>query len=141
MTEMSRRDLLKAAALAGAGLAAGGEFSSAIAENITAASHPDLAPPAPSGRATMRAVPFARHDVVRIGIVGTGLRGRSVLNEWLGVDGVQIVALCDVVPDKAQRAVKMVTDKGHAAPAVYTSGDHAFEQLVARDDLDLVYTA
>src|SRR6185503_13840085 len=100
MSEMSRRDLLKAAALAGAGLTAGGAFSSAIAENITAASHPDLAPPRPAGLATMRAVPFARHNTVRIGIVGTGLRGRSVLNEFLGVDGVKIVALCDTVPDK-----------------------------------------
>jgi predicted dehydrogenase len=34
-----------------------------------------------------------------------------------------------------------VTDKGHPDPVLYTSSDHAFEQLVARDDLDLVYTA
>src|SRR3954470_14711357 len=129
MKDLSRRDLLKGVGLAGPGRAASGAFSSAIAEYVTAAAHPDLAPPAPLARKTMRAVPFAKHDVVRVGIVGTGLRGRSVLNEWLGVDGVQIVALCDVVPEKVQRAVKMVTDKGHAAPAVYTSGDHAFEQL------------
>jgi predicted dehydrogenase len=141
MTDISRRDLLKGVGIATAGIAAAGTFSSAIAEYVTAASHPDLAPPAPSGRTTMRARPFDKHDVVRIGIAGTGLRGRSVLNEWLGVDGVKIVALCDVVPDKAQRASKMVTDKGQSAPAIYTSGDHAFEQLVARDDLDLVYTA
>jgi predicted dehydrogenase len=141
MKDISRRDLLKGVGIAGAGLAASGTFSSAIAEYVTAATHPDLAPPAPAARKSMRAVPFEKHDVVRIGIVGTGLRGRSVLNEWLGVDGVKIVALCDVVPDKAQRAVKMVTDKGQPAPAVYTNGDHAFEQLVTRDDLDLVYTA
>src|ERR1051325_6067058 len=129
MKDISRRDLLKGVGIAGAGLAASGTFSSAIAEYVTAAAHPDLAPPAPAARKTMRAVPFEKHDVVRIGIVGTGLRGRSVLNEWLGVDGVKIVALCDVVPDKVQRAVKMVTDKGQAAPATYTTGDHAFEQL------------
>src|ERR1700736_4220171 len=92
MTDISRRDLLKAAALAGAGLAASGQFASAIAENITAAAHPDLEPTPPAHRKTMRAVPFAKHDVVRVGIVGTGLRGRSVLNELLGVDGVKIVA-------------------------------------------------
>ena len=33
----------------------------------------------------MRAVPFERHETVRVGIVGTGLRGRSVLNEFLGI--------------------------------------------------------
>ena len=141
MSDISRRDLLKAAALATAGIATAGPFTNAIAEHITAGSHPDLAPPAPPNRKSMRAVPFAKHDVVRVGMVGTGLRGRSVLTELLGVDGVKIVALCDVVPEKAQMAAKMVTDKGQPAPTLYTSGDHGFEQLVARDDLDLVYTA
>jgi len=138
---LSRRELLKSAALASAALSTGGLFSPAIAENITAATHPDAEPPAPAARATMRAMPFERHAIVRVGIVGTGLRGRSVLNELLGIDGVKIVAVCDVVPDKTQRASKMITDKGQPAPAVYTGGDHAFEQLVARDDIDLVYTA
>jgi predicted dehydrogenase len=141
MSDISRRDLLKSAALAGAGLAASGHFSSAIAENITAATHPDLEPAAAPGRKTMRAVPFARHENVRVGMVGTGLRGRSVLTELLGVEGASVVAVCDVVADKAQRAVKMITDKGQPAPAVYTDGEHAFEKLVARDDIDIVYTA
>src|SRR5881394_2691236 len=104
MKDLSRRDLLKGVGIAGAGLAASGAFSSAIAEYVTAAAHPDLAPPAPAARKTMRAVPFKKYSEVCIGIVGTGLRGRSVLNEWLGVDGVKIVALCDVVPEKALRA-------------------------------------
>jgi len=141
MSEISRRDLLKGAALAGAGLAASGHFTSAIAENITAAKHPDLEPTPPARRKTMRAVPFARHAVVRVGIVGTGLRGRSVLNELLGVDGVKIVALCDTVAEKTTRASKMCTDKGQPAPAVYTEGENAFEKLVARNDIDIVYTA
>ena len=141
MSDLSRRDLLKAAALATAGIATAGPFTNAIAEHITAGSHPDLAPPAPPNRKSMRAVPFAKHDVVRVGMVGTGLRGRSVLTELLGVDGVKIVALCDTVPDKARMAAKMVTDKGQPDPVLYTSSDHSFEQLVARDDIDLVYTA
>ena len=141
MTNLSRRDLLKAAAAATAGLAASGSFTSGIAESITAATHPDLAPPAPPHRKSMRAVPFARHEVVRVGIVGTGLRGRSVLSELLGVDHVKIVALCDVVAEKAGRAAKMSTDKGQSAPTLYTNGPRAFEQLVARDDIDIVYTA
>jgi predicted dehydrogenase len=141
MSDLSRRDLLKAAALASAGLALPGPFSNAIAEHVSAVSHPDLAPPAPPNRKSMRAVPFEKHDVVRVGMVGTGLRGRSVLRELLGVDGVRIIALCDLVPAKAQQAAKMVTDAGRPEPALYTGTDHAFEQLVARDDLDLVYTA
>src|SRR6185295_7290498 len=120
--------------------AASGTFLPAIAENVSAAAHPDLAPPAPFARATMKGVPFERRDTVRFGIVGTGLRGRSVLNELLGVEGVKIVAIADVVPDKMARATKMITDAGQPAPVTH-SGDHGFEQLVKRDDVDFVYTA
>jgi predicted dehydrogenase len=134
---VSRRDLLKGAAMT----AAGGAFSSAIAENITAAEHPDLAPPAPPLRQTMKGVPFERHEVVRIGIVGTGLRGRSVLNELLAIDGARITAICDVVQEKANRASRMITDKGQPAPAVVVKGENGFEELVRRDDVDFVYTA
>jgi predicted dehydrogenase len=64
-----------------------------------------------------------------------------VLREFLAVDGVEITALCDNVPEKAERAAKMVTDAGRPRPALYTDGDTAFEQLVQRDDIDIVYTA
>jgi predicted dehydrogenase len=149
---LSRRDLLKQTLAASAGLAAAGALTPvspmpAIAESIDAATASGAAPARPidaSGRATaatMRGVPFERRDVVRIGIVGTGLRGKSVLSELLAIDGVQIVALADIVPDKAAQAVKMCTDAGVAEPALYTAGDRDFERLVARDDLDFVYTA
>lgn len=144
MTEFSRRDLLKGAALAGAALAASatsGAFSPAIAESVDAVHHPEQQPVAPKGRQSMHRVPFERHETVRVGIVGTGLRGRSVLHELLAIEGVKIVALADVVADKAQKAQKMVTDAGQAAPELYTNGDHGFEKLVARDDIDFVYTA
>ena len=141
MTDISRRDLLKGAAVAGAGLAASGTFLPAIAENVSALAHPELAPPAPSARTTMKGVPFERRDAVRLGIVGTGLRGRSVLTEFLGIEGVKIVAIADVVPDKIALATKMITDAGQPAPATYASGDHGFEELVQRDDVDFVYTA
>lgn len=90
----------------------------------------------------MIGVPFARHEVVRVGIVGTGLRGRSVLHELLGVDNVRVTALCDIVPEKATMALEMVRKAGHDHPvAVVTSGERGFEELVRRDDIDIVYTA
>jgi hypothetical protein len=91
---LSRRDLLKGAAFASAALGGAGLFSPAIAEAITAGTHPDLAPPAPALRASMKGVRFNRHEVVRFGIVGTGLRGRSVLSELLAIDNAKIVAVC-----------------------------------------------
>jgi predicted dehydrogenase len=133
MSEIVRRDLLKMALGGGAAIAAG---RATLAESPRA-DHD--APPAAAP--TMKNVAFERRDTVRVAIVGTGLRGRSVLSELLAIDGVRITALCDVVGDKAARAAKMCTDAGQPAPAVIVSGDRGYEQLVTRDDIDFVYTA
>ncbi|MBL8996945.1 MAG: Gfo/Idh/MocA family oxidoreductase [Gemmatimonadetes bacterium] len=140
---LNRRDLLKQALVTGAGVAAAGALTPlpAIAESITAFAHPELEPPRAAAARSMRGVSFAPRETVRFGIVGTGLRGRSVLSELLAIDGVRIVAVADIVPEKAARAVKMCTDAGMGAPATYTNGDLDFERLVARDDIDFVYTA
>jgi predicted dehydrogenase len=135
----SRRDLLKGAALAGAGLTLG---LPAQADALPPTSGPITLPEPERAGATMAGVPFVRHDVVRVAIVGTGLRGRSVLHELLGVDNVRITALCDTVPEKIERAVKQMRDAGHTyEPARFTGDEMAFERLVLRDDIDLVYTA
>lgn len=127
---VTRRDLLKAAGVAGAA------FALSRAADVAAAT-----PPAAPAADSMMGVPFERHETVRVAIVGTGLRGTSVLGELLAIDGVMITALCDIVPEKAERAAAKVRAAGKGNPALFTSGDHAFEKLVERDDIDIVYTA
>lgn len=137
---ISRRRLLKSAAALGAGAALGGLHAddAQAGEAEEAGTQPDSGALA----ATMMDVPFERRDPVRIAIVGTGLRGRSVLHELTGVPGVRITALCDTVPDKVAQAVDVMRRAGHhEEPARYVDGDRDFERLVARDDIDLVYTA
>jgi len=89
--------------------------------------------------ATMMDVPFTA-AVPKIGIIGTGGRGTSLLENLLAAD-IQVLALCDVVREKAEHAQAMVTKAGQKSPELYTNGDHAFEALVARDDLNLVIIA
>ncbi len=140
---LDRRSLLKQALLAGAGLSALGALGpdAVLAESIDAADRPEAEPPRAANARTMRGVPFERRETVRFAIVGTGLRGRSILSELLAIDNVRITAVADIAPEKAARAVKMCTDAGQPAPAVYTNGERDFEQLVQRDDVDFVYTA
>jgi predicted dehydrogenase len=135
--DRSRRELLRTAALTSAGLALG---ATPAAAHDGAWPGPIAFPEPPAAGETMMGVPFEKRATARIAIVGTGLRGRSVLNEWLGVPGVSITALCDLVPDKVDRAIAMVTKAGQRAPARFV-GERAYEQLVQRDDVDLVYTA
>jgi len=137
---LSRRELLKTvtAATAGFGLAQLGLPTDAHA--TVGPADEDAGPPPVAD--SMMGVKFEPRDTVRVGIVGTGLRGRSVLNELLGVGNVRIVALCDLVPDKVERARSMMQKAGHDyEPAVYTKGERDFENLCARDDIDIVYTA
>jgi predicted dehydrogenase len=89
--------------------------------------------------ATMVNVPFAS-ATPRIGIIGVGGRGTGLLRNMLASD-VQVNALCDVVADKAKHAQSMVQQAGQKAPELYTDGDHAFERLVSREDLNLVVIA
>jgi len=139
--DLSRRDLLKGAALTGAGFALG---LPGVAHAAAAPAHlgPIALPEPTAAAASMVGVPFEKHAVVRIAIVGTGLRGRSVLHELLGVDNVRITALCDTAPETLDRAVKQMRDAGHDyEPARFTGSETAYEQLVQRDDIDIVYTA
>ncbi|HRP07451.1 MAG TPA: twin-arginine translocation signal domain-containing protein, partial [Gemmatimonadales bacterium] len=70
---LTRRELLKTAGAVGAAMAV-------TPRSATAAVPAPIRPP---GVESMMGVPFARHDKVRLAIVGTGLRGTSVLREWL----------------------------------------------------------
>lgn len=92
-----------------------------------------------SANKTMMGVPFETVNP-RLGIVGVGGRGTSLLENLLAAD-VQVKAICDIVKDKAVHAQSMVEKAGQNTPELYTDGDHAFEKLAARDDIDLLLTA
>ena len=76
----------------------------------------------------------------RIGIIGTGGRGTSLLKNLLGAD-VQVKAVCDIVQEKAQAAAAHVEQAGQKPPELYTNGEHAYEELLKRDDLNFVVIA
>ncbi|MBV9441407.1 MAG: Gfo/Idh/MocA family oxidoreductase [Acidobacteriaceae bacterium] len=84
-------------------------------------------------------VPFVQTEP-RIGIIGNGGRGTALLQNFIAAD-IQVKALCDVVKDAALNAQAKVVAAGQKAPEIYTDGDHAFEALLAREDLDLAVIA
>lgn len=92
---------------------------------------------------TMAGVPFERLDSVRLGLIGVGGRGNAHIDNFAEIPQVRITALCDVVPEKLTKAQNKIVALGKQPdpPALYSAGDHAFEQLVARDDIDLVLIA
>ncbi len=88
---------------------------------------------------TMMDVAFEKRNP-RIGLIGTGGRGTSLLGDLLAADA-QVVALCDIVKEKAEHAGSMVVKAGQKQPELFVNGDHVFEALVARNDIDFVIVA
>ena len=128
--EITRRTFMKRSAMAGSGLVIANEILSA--DLLAASSKP--------GGATMIGVPFDARDRVRLGIIGVGGRGSSLLQDLLAVDKVDVKAICDLVPEKVARAQKAVTAAGQPEPAGFSKGDWDFKNL-NQLDLDIVYIA
>ena len=80
-------------------------------------------------------------DVVRIGFVGVGLQGGSHVENFLAIDGVEIVAICDIDEPRAREVAGWISDAGRPAPALYTRGETDFLRLCERDDVDLVFNS
>jgi predicted dehydrogenase len=88
---------------------------------------------------SMMNVAFEKREP-RIGFIGTGGRGTSLLREVLAADG-RVVALCDVVRSKAEAAGALVVEKGQPQPTLFTAGDHDYEKMLGQNDVDLVIVA
>ena len=77
---------------------------------------------------------------VRIGVVGTGGRGRGLMQNLLSIPGVFIPAVCDIDPNALSAAQNIVTSKGQPKPDGYP-GETDYKKLMERDDLDAVIIA
>ncbi len=87
---------------------------------------------------------FAAEDdkkPVRVGSVGVGNRGTSLLKALLSLEGVEVPAVCDIDLAAADRASKLLVKRGRKAPELYTKGDEDFRRLMRRGDLDAVLIA
>lgn len=131
---VSRRSFLKQSVAGGAGALVASELLNAEAGEARSESSKEK-----SG-ATMIGVPFEARQRVRMGIIGVGGRGSSLLRDLLAVENVEIKAICDVVPEKVAHAQKAVTDAGQPEPTGFSKGDFDFKHLTQMD-LDIVYIA
>ncbi len=77
-------------------------------------------------------------NTVRIGFIGLGNRGPDHLMNMSLLAGVDIKALCDLVPEKAEKARKLIEFAGFN-PTILTGDPEAWKKLCERQDIDLVY--
>ena len=113
----NRRDFLKLTGLAGIGLAGAGIVPGCAAtksdkgkSNLDAIRLQTMKKH--TQRFNMSGYAAPKMDTVRIGIIGLGARGGDTVALLPHIDGIDIKALCDLVPEKAESAKKQLGSHG-----------------------------
>jgi hypothetical protein len=125
--ENNRREFLKLAGMAGAGLIIG--TGRANSQGLFSESHPQ--------EFNMHGYAAPKLDKVRVGFIGVGSRGSGTVKRMARVEGVEIKALCDIVPSRVNDVINSIKEYGHS-PESFTQNEEDWKRLCDRDDIDLV---
>ncbi|UBM59687.1 Gfo/Idh/MocA family oxidoreductase [Marinilongibacter aquaticus] len=78
---------------------------------------------------------------VRLGFIGTGLRGRTHVRQALFREDVEITAICDIDPEAIKYTLELFDKMGKPKPEVYAKGEYDFKNLCKRQDIDGIVIA
>lgn len=78
---------------------------------------------------------------VKIGLIGTGLRGESHLSLLLRRDDVDVVAMCDIDAKMLDRAKNIVNKSKKKMPEIFTGNVYAWKDMLSKTQLDGVIIA
>jgi predicted dehydrogenase len=82
-----------------------------------------------------------RKQAIRLGFIGIGGRGSYHLDTALGIEGVEVPAICDIDAKNLYRAKNWVEEAGQPSPRLYDRGPKDFIRLCEEEDLDAVICA
>jgi predicted dehydrogenase len=139
----NRRNFLKLTGLTGFGLAAGSLFKVAGSGNGETGDTviSNIFPDSPKGKSSqfnMSGYAAPRLETVRIGFIGLGNRGPGHVSSMSLIDGVEIKALCDIVPEEVEKTRRRLEPKG-IKPELYSGDAEVWKKVCERDDVDLIY--
>lgn len=78
-------------------------------------------------------------DKVRIGLIGLGMRGPGAVERLSFLEGVEIVALCDIFPDRVEKMQQLLVKQGLPKAKAYSGSKDSWKALCENPDIDLVY--
>lgn len=118
---LSRRKFIKTAAVGAVGVAVFPQFLASCKQNKAAGSG---------------------DGIIRLGFIGLGQQAMYLLSGYLGIEGVKVVAGCDVYGVKRERFLKRVNARYAALeePPVVEVYEN-YKDLIAREDVDAVVIA
>lgn len=96
------------------------------------------APARASGQVSALQLACEPIDTVRIGFIGLGSRGMGAVRRYTYIDGVEIKALCDLLPERVEEAGAYLSSRNLPAAVGY-SGEYGWKDLCENPEIDLVY--
>ncbi len=128
-----RRNFLKIAGLGGIGLA-----STSMTGHTSELTHLQEYLPTSHKKFNMHGYAAPKLPTVRVGVIGIGGRGTATVRRLTHIEGVEIKALCDLVPEKVSAAIEMIKDTPHK-PDAYSGSPDSWKKVCERKDIDLIY--
>ena len=120
---MKRRDFIASSSIVTAGTIAGLTLYSC---NPDAKSIREMRVPGPN-------------DTINLGVIGLGMRAKQLLSEFLRIEGVRVIAVCDIDDQRINRAVSIIDSHYGEDGACVAYKD--FRELIEREDIDGVIVA
>jgi len=137
----NRRDFIKLSGLTGASLVCANLSSYASGVELNDKLHQDSITDQVAIRHkqkfNMSGYAAPKIETVGIGFIGLG-RGLTHVLATSVLGGVDVKGLCDLIPEKIQRALKKLEGTGFT-PETYTDDAEQWKRMCDRDDIDLVY--
>ena len=75
----------------------------------------------------------------RIALIGSSGRGRSLLENLMQIDGVEVPAICDLVPERVDMGVQMV--KEYYGEGTICNGYTDYKEMIEKEELDALLIA
>lgn len=97
-------------------------------------------PKRPKGQTDVLRLTVDPIPTVRVAFIGLGMRGPGAVERMTHIPGVEIVALCDLLENRTQKANEILVKAG-LPKALEFSGEEGWRKVTALPNVDLVYIA
>lgn len=98
-------------------------------------------PARPAGQAHVVNLTTPKLETVRVGFIGLGMRGPGAVERFTHIPGTEVVALCDIRPERVAKTQEILKKANLKPAAEYAGEADSWKALCDRDDIDLVYIA
>ena len=98
-------------------------------------------PDRPAGQTDVLLLTADPIPTVRVAFIGLGMRGPGAVKRMTHIDGVEIVALCDVEKENVEKVNKMLEEKGIAKALEFYGDTAIWREVTKLPNVDLIYIA